>query len=146
MVNFARMRVVEKNGKKEVYDPIRKKYVLLTPEEQVRQFVIEFLMEQCDVPAGYISVETGLKVYGNFCRTDLRVYNKRQEPVLLIECKQPAVELDAEVLEQAMRYHLAGKERFVLLTNGHSFRCYERLSSGEWKEWNCYPDWEEMND
>ena len=78
MVNFARMRVVEKNGKKEVYDPIRKKYVLLTPEEQVRQFVIEFLMEQCDVPAGYISVETGLKVYGNFCRTDLRVYNKRQ--------------------------------------------------------------------
>lgn len=141
----AGMRVIERNGRKEVYDPVRGKYVALTPEEQVRQFVIGFLREQCLVPAGYISVETGVKVYENFFRTDLRVRNKRNEPVMLVECKRPSVELDDVVLEQAMRYHLATRERFVAITNGRDFRCYERLPSGAWRSWNRYPSWDEMN-
>ena len=139
------MRVIEKDGRKEVYDPVRKKYVVLTPEENVRQFVIGFLRENCQVPVGYISVETGLKVYGNAFRTDLRVRNRRNEPVLLVECKRPSVPLSEEVLEQAMRYHLATQERFVVITNGCAFKCYERLSTGEWQAWERYPVWEEMN-
>ncbi|MCM1532254.1 MAG: type I restriction enzyme HsdR N-terminal domain-containing protein [Bacteroides sp.] len=138
------MRVIERNGKKEIYDPIRKKYVVLTPEEQVRQFVIGFLCTQCQVPAGYISVETGLQVYGNFFRTDLRVRNKKGEAVLLVECKRPSVALDQEVLEQAMRYHIATQERFVIITNGAAFKCLERSPEGDWRSWERYPSWEEM--
>ncbi|MDE5575380.1 MAG: type I restriction enzyme HsdR N-terminal domain-containing protein [Bacteroidales bacterium] len=111
----------------------------------MRQFVIGFLRENCQVPVGYISVETGLKVYGNAFRTDLRVRNRRNEPVLLVECKRPSVPLSEEVLEQAMRYHLATQERFVVITNGCAFKCYERLSTGEWQAWERYPVWEEMN-
>lgn len=138
------MRIIEKNGKREVYDPVRKKYVTLTPEEGVRQFVIEFLQGRCGIPAGYISVERGLRVYRNFFRTDLQVRNRRNVPALLVECKRPSVPLDEQVLEQAMRYHIATQERFVVITNGGDFKCYERFAEG-WRERERYPDWQELN-
>ena len=73
------------DGKKEVFDPIRKKYVLLTPEEEVRQFVIGFLQMQCGVPAGHIAVETGLKLYNKQFRTDLKVSDRPGKTVMIIE-------------------------------------------------------------
>lgn len=138
------MRIIEKNGRREVYDPVRKKYVALTPEEGVRQFVIVFLQEQCQVPLGYISVERGLKVYENSFRTDLQVRNKRNEAVLLVECKRPSVPLSEEVLEQVMRYHIASGERYVVITNGIDFKCFERVAEA-WKGRERYPDWVELN-
>ncbi len=133
--------------KKEVFDPIRKKYVLLTPEEEVRQFVIAFLQAQCGVPAGHIAVETGLQLYHRQFRTDLKVSDRQGKNVMVIECKRPTVALSQEVWEQAMRYNIYQKERFVLITNGKGFICRERPreEGGSWREWKRYPDWKELN-
>lgn len=139
------MRIIERNGKKEVYDPVRKKYVAFTPEEQVRQFVIEFLHQRCGIPLVYMLVETGIRVHGNFFRTDLQVRNKKNEPALLVECKRPEVALDNKVVEQAMRYRLSSLERFVAITNGMEFRCFERLPDATWRPLERYPDWNELN-
>lgn len=135
------------DGKKEVFDPIRKKYVLLTPEEGVRQFVIAFLQSQCGVPAGHIAVETGLKLYDRPFRTDLRISNRQGKSVMVIECKRPTVALTQDVMEQAMRYNMLQKERFVLITNGKGFLCWERpqKETEHWREWGRYPDWAELN-
>lgn len=139
------MRIIERNGRKEVYDPVRKKYVAFTPEERVRQFVIEFLHQQCAVPLVYMAVETGIRVHGHFFRTDLQVSNRQKIPVLLVECKRPEVALDNHVIEQVMRYRLNAQERFVAITNGPEFKCFERLENGLWKPWERYPDWKELN-
>lgn len=137
-----------------VFDPVRKKRIVLTPEEEVRQFVIRFLQEHCKVPLGYIGSELPIKLYQRELRCDLAVRNRRGEVVMLIECKRPSVPLDEKVLEQAMRYNLLHKERFVVITNGLDFRCWERFGGnvpGEgttevrWREWERYPDWEELN-
>ena len=134
------------DGKKEVFDPIRKKYVLLTPEEEVRQFVIGFLQMQCGVPAGHIAVETGLKLYNKQFRTDLKVSDRQGKTVMIIECKRPTIALSQNVWEQVLRYNLHGRERFVLITNGKSFLCYERQTGegGTWRQWGRYPDWNEL--
>lgn len=134
----------EKGEKKRIFDPVRRKWVVLTPEEEVRQFVIRFLREECAVPLGYISSEIPLRLYGKDFRCDLSVSNRKGEAVMLIECKRPTVALGDEVLEQAMRYNIKMQERFVVITNGMDFRCFERCGSG-WRQWERFPAWSELN-
>lgn len=136
---------------KTIFDPVRRKYVARTPEEEVRQYVIRFLTQQCGVPLGYICVETGMQLFEVYRRTDIQVKNRHGVSVLLIECKRPSVRLDSSVLEQAMRYNLRSRERFVIITNGPDFRCFERNQLTEtgtmnpWTEIYRYPDWDEIN-
>lgn len=134
---------------RKIYDPIRKKMVVKTPEEEVRQFVIRFLQENCRIPAGYISVESPLEIFQVSFRSDIQVRNRNGKTVLLIECKRPSVVLNGKVLEQAMRYSLVGHERFIVITNGIDFRCFERrygMQEEQWSERDCYPDWNELNE
>lgn len=131
-------------GKQEIYDLIRKKYVSLTPEEKVRQFVINFLNKECKIPLEFIGVEGTLTVYNRQFRTDLRVFNTKIEPILLIECKRPEVELNDVVLEQAMKYRIQAKERFLLITNGLDFKCFEFVEDNV-KLLERFPTWDEIN-
>ena len=136
-----------------IFDPVRKKRIVLTPEEEVRQFVIRFLQENCGVPLGYIGSELPVKLYQRDLRCDLAVRNKRGEAVMLIECKRPSVSLGEKVLEQVLRYDMLRRERFIVITNGLEFRCWERCEIAEeneektvrWREWERYPTWEELN-
>lgn len=130
--------------KGKVFDPVRRKFVVLTPEEEVRQFVIRFLREACSVPLGYISCEASLHLYGMDFRYDLSVRNRKGEPVMLIECKRPSIPLGNKVLEQAMRYNIKLQERFVVITNGTDFRCFEHFGDC-WKLWDRFPLWSELN-
>ncbi|MEG1498052.1 MAG: type I restriction enzyme HsdR N-terminal domain-containing protein [Bacteroidales bacterium] len=138
-------------GKKEVFDPVRKKYVVLTPEEEVRQYFIAFLQEQCLVPLGSISVERDLKLYKRSFRTDIKVYNKKGQGVMLVECKRPSVKLDDTVKVQISKYHLAGKERYLVITNGMEFLAWEVEEKKEGEEGQKtkalekIPVWEELN-
>lgn len=140
---------METNGKRKIYDPVRKKQVVLTPEEEVRQFVIRFLRQQCAIPLGYISCEVPIRVYRKDFRYDLAVRNRKGRAALLVECKRPSVPLEQAVWEQAMRYNLSLAERFVAITNGREFRCFERVqdASGRaaWREWPRFPSWQELN-
>ncbi len=108
-----------KNGNRtECFDVVRKKWVPLTPEETVRQFLIHFLMEGRGVPESHISIERQIAVNGLTRRYDLVVFNELGTPQLVIECKAPHVELTQEVLEQVGRYNKTLRAPFIGVSNG----------------------------
>lgn len=101
-----------------ILDQIRKKWVVLTPEEWVRQHTIYYLVGQKKYPAGLIGVEKSIKVNKMNKRFDLVCYNQNTQPVLLVECKAPEVEITQTVLDQALRYNSQLQVNYLLLTNG----------------------------
>ena len=105
-------------SKNEIFDKIRKKWVVLTPEEWVRQNTIAYLIDFLGYPEYMISVEKEIIVFETIQRADIVVYNKDIKPVLLVECKSPSVTLDNTTLEQAVRYCIELKSKIILLTNG----------------------------
>ncbi len=136
------------DGKYEVFDPIRKKYVALTPEEEVRQALIWHLHKTLRIPLGRIGVENGIKVYGLPFRVDLQVFDARGEAVWLIECKRREQALTATVLEQIGRYRLSEAfkaVRFMTVTNGTAFYCWRRDEAGAvWTFCDRLPDAESL--
>ena len=115
----------EREGRNFVFDPLRKRFVLLTPEEEVRQKVLYLLVEHLKVPAGLIAVEYSLKVNGLDKRADAVVFGADGRPLMIVECKAATVPLTQAVLEQAVRYHSALRPRYLLLTNGTVTYCYQ---------------------
>lgn len=110
-------------GKLQIFDGIRKRFIDLTPEEWVRQNLVNFLIRQKGVPASLISIEKQLILNHTKRRTDLVVYDSFLKPVLIVECKSPSISLTQETLNQAIGYNLVLKVPFVLLSNGLSHFC-----------------------
>jgi len=104
--------------KKYIFDRVRKKYIILTPEEWVRQHVIEFLIEKRNFSAALMTVERGLKYNKLQKRFDLRVHNSLGEVLLLVECKAPNVSLTEETFMQSLTYAQKSKPTTIMLTNG----------------------------
>ncbi len=122
-------RFREEHGAKMVFDPVRKKYVALTPEEWVRQHILHYLMER-GYPASLIAIERGIEVNGLMRRFDIVVYGRDSRPLILVECKAQEEPLDHHVLMQAVAYNLTVQARYLWLTNGkHTY--FIRLSDGE---------------
>jgi len=111
-----------------IYDFLRKKHLLLTPEEWVRQHWIRFLIDQQGFPKGLIASERGLIYNGLQKRTDLLVFDRSGLPYFLIECKAPEVEINQKVLAQAIAYNQTLKCPFIALSNGkrHVFMGYNQ--------------------
>lgn len=103
-----------------VWDIIRRKYIVLTPEEWVRQHFIHFLVDQFSYPKTLMKVETGLKVNKMDKRSDLVVLNRSGEPWMLVECKSPYVSIDQDTLIQAINYNRTYEAPYLVLTNGMS--------------------------
>lgn len=101
-----------------VYDPIRKKDVVLTPEELLRQLVLLYLLEEKKCPAHRIRSEIGIEVNGMKKRCDIVVFDAEVQPWLLVECKSPKVKLTQATFEQAARYNMRLKAPFLIATNG----------------------------
>ncbi len=112
------IRIKHEGGKAYVFDEIRKKWLLLTPEEWVRQHLLNHLISTKNTPASLISVEKEIKLNNTKKRYDAVVYDKGMKPVLLIECKAPDVEINQTTLEQTLRYNLILGVKFLLITNG----------------------------
>lgn len=126
------MKIRETNGHAEVFDPLRKKYVALTPEERVRQELIRFLNMDKGVPLHMMACERGLMVNNLPKRFDLVVFGNEGKPVLIAECKAPGIQLNEEVFYQAARYNLALQVRYLLITNGLEMYClYVDYECGE---------------
>lgn len=101
-----------------IFDGLRKKYLVLTPEEWVRQHWIQFLIAGKSYPKGLFSIEKGLKYNQLQKRTDILIFDREGNPYLLIECKAPEINLNENVLRQAMTYHQKIQCPHLILSNG----------------------------
>ncbi|MCD4695760.1 MAG: type I restriction enzyme HsdR N-terminal domain-containing protein [Bacteroidales bacterium] len=116
-------RLREQENKKQIFDRWRKKYVVLTPEEWVRQNFIMFLVEKKKFPGSLITVEKGLQVGGRVKRTDVVVYNRQAKPLLIVECKAPEVKITETVFDQIVRYNINLNVNYLVVTNGLQHFC-----------------------
>jgi type I site-specific restriction endonuclease len=119
-------QLLKKEGQVFIFDFLRKKHLLLTPEEWVRQHWIRFLIDHQRFPKGLLTSERGLVYNGLQKRTDLLIFDRQGLPYFLIECKAPEVEINQKVLSQAITYHQTLKCPFIALSNGkrHVFMAY----------------------
>ncbi len=101
-----------------IFDRVRKKYILLTPEEWVRQHVITFLIEHKGVSPGLISVEKGVQYNKLSKRFDLKVFDSQAGLDLLVECKAPKIKLTEETFLQSLTYSQEQHPRLIMRTNG----------------------------
>ncbi|MBQ6880374.1 MAG: type I restriction enzyme HsdR N-terminal domain-containing protein [Bacteroidales bacterium] len=112
------------SDRKTIWDPLRKKSVALTPEEQVRQWCIKVLAESMKVPYHMMMSEAGFRLGEKQFRADILVYDRKAQPLMIVECKRPEVELTREVLDQAIRYNMVLDVRYIVITNGNrTFMC-----------------------
>ena len=135
----------ERDGKMLVFDPLRRRFILLTPEEEVRQKMLYLLVEHLHVPAGLVAVEYSMKVNGLDKRADVVVFGTDGNPLMIVECKAPHVEVTQAVLEQALRYHSVLKPKLLMLSNGSVTYCFKVEGQGL-KPLDHLPDFAEMID
>ena len=117
-------RIKEENEKTYIFDILRKKFLLLTPEEWVRQHLIHLLIERYNYPKSLISCEKGLSYNKRLKRTDIVTYDQSGNPFLLIECKAPKIELSKNTLHQASTYNSKLKAPFLCISNGINTLCF----------------------
>lgn len=110
--------LLQSEGKLWIFDFLRKKHLVLTPEEWVRQHWINFLINHHDFPGGLFSLEKGLKYNQLQKRTDLVVFGRNSMPYLLVECKAPSIKINANTLSQAMAYNAKLNCPNLVLSNG----------------------------
>ncbi|MGC9374566.1 MAG: type I restriction enzyme HsdR N-terminal domain-containing protein [Bacteroidales bacterium] len=112
-----------KEKRKYIFDFIRKKYVLLTPEEWVRQNFLKYLVEEKKYPASLIAVEKEFKLNTLSKRSDAVVYNRLGQPFLIIECKATNVTINQKVFDQIARYNIKLNVEYLVVTNGLVHYC-----------------------
>jgi hypothetical protein len=112
------VRIKHENNRVHLFDEVRKKWFLLSPEEWVRQHLLNYLIVQKGVPSSLISVEKEIDLNNTKKRYDAVVYNKNLKPLILIECKAPSVPITQNTMEQIMRYNLILGVKHLLVTNG----------------------------
>ncbi|MFN8325641.1 MAG: type I restriction enzyme HsdR N-terminal domain-containing protein [Flavobacteriaceae bacterium] len=119
-LNFPEYSFRFKNSENKVliFDEIRKKFVVITPEEWVRQHVIKFLLQEKKYPKSYINVEKNIKINGLSKRYDVVVFNPDGSIFLLVECKAPEVSITQNVFDQIARYNLKLNAQHLMVTNG----------------------------
>jgi predicted type IV restriction endonuclease len=113
-------RFKNSENKVSIFDEIRKKFIILTPEEWVRQHVVRFLLEEKKYPKSLINVEKILNVNGLRKRYDIVVFNPDGSIFVLIECKAPEVKTAQATFDQIARYNMTLKAQYLMVTNGHN--------------------------
>lgn len=126
-----------------IWDPIRKKWIVLTAEEWVRQHLIHYLVESLQYPKGLIQVECQIPVGKLKKRFDLVVMDKQLNPWLICECKAPAIPIDPSVLQQASMYNSKLKCPYLAVTNGLAHYCFHiEFNTGTFKKMSNFPSYE----
>lgn len=101
-----------------IFDELRKKYLVLTPEEWVRQHFVCFLINEKKYPISLIALEKQLTINNRKKRTDILVFNKEGNPEIIVECKAPAIKINQDTFDQIARYNLKLKANYLIVTNG----------------------------
>jgi hypothetical protein len=114
-----------------IFDPLRRKFVALTPEEWVRQHFVHYLVSEKKYPASLIANEAAIKLHSLNRRCDTIIYNNRLEPLMIIEYKEPNVPINQQVFDQIARYNIALRVPYLVVSNGMSHYCcrmdYEKM-------------------
>ena len=111
-------------GKREILDPLRRKYVRLTPEEWVRQHLVHYLIADLGYPRGLIAIEKGIDLHGKRFRADVIVHDRAGQAVLMAECKEPDVAISQQTFDQIAAYNRVVQARCLLVTNGLVHYCH----------------------
>jgi len=126
-----RLRDTEKG--REIFDPVRKKYVILTPEEWIRQQMLHFLVTECEVPQSLIGVEVVVPLGKRSLRADIIVYDRKAAPLMLVECKAENVKIDRQTFMQIAGYNLTLQVPWLMAGNGRQLYCCKwNAASGEY--------------
>jgi hypothetical protein len=129
-------------GKVWIFDVIRKKYLVLTPEEWVRQHLINYFINHLHYPKSLIKVEGGLRYNQLQKRSDVLVYNREGNPWMIVECKSYDVALDASSVKQVAVYNATVGAPYLALTNGLKHICFTTTVEGVVTQINEFPTFE----
>jgi hypothetical protein len=132
-------RMKKENGKQYIFDSIRKGWLLLTEEEWVRQNFVNYLTTQLNYPTSIIALEKEILLNDLKKRFDILIYDREHKPWMLIECKEPKVNLSEDVLQQVLRYNISVPVKYIVITNGNTTVGWKR--ENEMKLLNEMPEW-----
>lgn len=116
-------KVKKQAGKPYIYDTIRRKYLLLTPEEWVRQHFTHYLINHLNYPRGLMTTESGLRYNKLQRRTDIVVFDRQAAPYMIVECKAPSVAINQQVFNQIAVYNKVLQARLLVVSNGLQHYC-----------------------
>lgn len=132
-------------NKKEIFDPVRKKYVKLTPEEWVRQNFVKYLIQNGKYPAGLIGIEIMFRFSNLSRRVDILVHKRNGEPVMIVECKSPDVTINDKVFDQIVCYNMSFKVPYLIVTNGiDHYACKIDVENSTYEFLNVIPLYEDI--
>ena len=140
-INFPKdkIKIKQQVGVNEVFDPIRKKWFLLTPEEWVRQNFLQYLLQN-NYPSSLIAIEKEIRLGELKKRCDIVVYDRNMDPWMIIECKDMTINLSEKTIEQILRYHITLPASFLIITNGSFTYGFEKKMD-QFFEMNKLPDY-----
>lgn len=125
-------KIAEKDGKRTIFDPVRQKYVALTPEEWVRQHFVNYLTTRKNYPKELLANEVLVKLNGTSKRCDTVAYSRFLEPLVIIEYKAPHIPITRAVFDQIARYNMVLHVEYLIVSNGLEHYCcridYDRRS------------------
>ena len=128
-------------GKDLIFDSLRKRWLVLTPEEWVRQNIVQYLIRVKHYPSALIAMEKMIKLGDLKKRFDILVYDNSHSPWMMIECKEPGVRLDDNVLHQVLRYHISVAAGYLIITNGSTTYGWEKQGN-DLKLMQEFPEWQ----
>jgi hypothetical protein len=137
---FYQFKIKEENGRDIIFDEIRKKWVLITPEEWVRQNMIQYFLQTMLYPAKLMAIEKEIKLGELVKRCDIVIY-QHSIPWMIIECKEPSVPLSEKTMEQILRYHQAMPAAYLCLSNGNHVYLFEKRNNQFFEVFH-FPKWE----
>lgn len=119
-------------GKEFIFDNVRKRWVIFTPEEWVRQNFLQYLIVIKKYPAALIAVEKVIELGDTKKRFDIVLYDDNHHPWMIVECKEMSVALDTKVLDQVLRYNVTLQVPYLVITNGSYCYAFE-IADGQMK-------------
>jgi hypothetical protein len=134
-------KMEQRAGQPFVFDSIRKKWLLLTDEEWVRQNFVAYLIAGLQYPVTMIALEKSLELHALKKRFDILVYDSTHQPWMLVECKAPQITLGEAVLEQVLRYNIAVPVPYLIITNGGTTFGWQK-EHGVLKKLDALPAWQ----
>jgi hypothetical protein len=136
-------KLTDQNGQLFIFDELRKKQIMLTPEEWVRQHFVQYLINVKGYPKSLIKLEGGLKLNGMQKRSDIVVFNTLGQKILMVECKAPEVVIDQKAFDQIARYNITHKIKLLAVTNGlQHYYCSIDFEKSNYRFLNELPQYE----
>jgi hypothetical protein len=135
-------KISDKDGQLTLFDETRKKHIIITPEEWVRQHFVQYLINQKKYPKTLIKLEGGLRLNGMAKRSDIVVFNASGEKILMVECKAPSVSINQKVFDQIARYNMTHQIALLAVTNGlEHYYCRIDFENGTYQFIGDLPDY-----